>query len=643
MIRSIATVSLSGTLPEKLAAIAAAGFDGVEIFENDLLCFDGTPAEVRAMAHDLGLAILLFQPFRDFEGVSAEHLRRNLARARQKFKLMHELGASTVLVCSNATPGTSTSDALIVDQLAELAMLAHDHGIVVGYEALAWGKHVNSYRHAWRLVEAVNLPGLGLVLDSFHTLAIDDSLAELATIPCEKIAFVQIADAPRMAMDVMEWSRHFRCFPGQGDLALDAFTAPILAGGYQGPVSLEVFNDGFRASATRATADDGLRSLLYLEEQANKRLRQGAPAPARPWHAEVQSRPLPAPVHLGFEFLEFAVDEAGRARLAGLLLALGFRLAGRHCSKNVFLYRQGKSNLVLNAEPDCFASNFFQSHGVSLCAVAFRVDNADAGFERAVAFGYRPVPGKTGPNERQIRAVQAPDGSLIYFVDGSEQTPDIYDTDFCLDDAGSGEQGWLSKVDHISLAMPPDAMDAWLLFYKVAFSFKADAAVFLPDPYGLVRSRALSSDTGQVRIVLNSSDSGNTLIGHTLSTYRGAGLHHVAFATADIFTLARTLRASGAPLLAIPQNYYEDLAARFDLDQETLAALAELNIMYDHDPAGGQLLHVYVGQLENRFFIEILERRDGYAGFGAVNAPIRMAAHAQQTARALSEALACQL
>ena len=71
MQRSIATVSLSGTLPEKLEAIAAAGFDGVEIFENDLLYYDGSPREVRQICTDLGLAITLFQPFRDLKAAAA--------------------------------------------------------------------------------------------------------------------------------------------------------------------------------------------------------------------------------------------------------------------------------------------------------------------------------------------------------------------------------------------------------------------------------------------------------------------------------------------------------------------------------------------------------------------------------------------
>jgi 4-hydroxyphenylpyruvate dioxygenase len=267
MLRSIATVSVSGTLVEKLKAISRAGFDGVEIFENDLLYFDGSPADVKRICADLGLKIMLFQPFRDFEGVSAERLARNLERARRKFELMHELGTDRVLVCSNASADSIGGDALIVDQLGQFAELARAEGVMAGYEALAWGRHVNSYKHAWRLVDTLNHSNLGLILDSFHTLSIGDSVDEIARIPADRITFVQIADAPKMAMDVLEWSRHYRCFPGQGDLDVTGFTRQVLASGYAGPLSLEIFNDGFRAAPNAATAVDGYRSLLFLEEQ----------------------------------------------------------------------------------------------------------------------------------------------------------------------------------------------------------------------------------------------------------------------------------------------------------------------------------------------------------------------------------------
>src|SRR4029077_6275020 len=101
MRRSIATVSLSGTLRAKIEKVAAARFDSVEIFENDLLFLEGSRRSSRSFASDLGLNISLFQPFRGFEGVDEDRLRRNLDRAERKFDVMQELGVSLLLVCSN--------------------------------------------------------------------------------------------------------------------------------------------------------------------------------------------------------------------------------------------------------------------------------------------------------------------------------------------------------------------------------------------------------------------------------------------------------------------------------------------------------------------------------------------------------------
>lgn len=206
MQRSIATVSLSGTLPEKLEAIAAAGFDGVEIFENDLLYYDGSPREVRQMCADLGIAITLFQPFRDFEGCRRDRLARNLERAERKFDLMQELGTDLVLVCSNASADCVGDERILLDDLSLLAEHAGRRGLRIGYEALAWGKHVNTWQQVWNLVRQVDHPNLGVLLDSFHTLSLKGDPSGIADIPGDKIFFVQMADAPVLAMDVLELS-----------------------------------------------------------------------------------------------------------------------------------------------------------------------------------------------------------------------------------------------------------------------------------------------------------------------------------------------------------------------------------------------------------------------------------------------------
>lgn len=625
MQRSIATVSLSGTLPEKLEAIAAAGFDGVEIFENDLLYYDGSPRDVRQMCADLNLAITLFQPFRDFEGCRRERLARNLERAERKFDLMQELGTDLVLVCSNTVADSLGERDILVDDLRELAERAGKRGLRIGYEALAWGRHVNTWQQVWDLVKAADHPALGVLLDSFHTLSIKGDPSGIADIPGEKIFFVQMADAPVLAMDVLEWSRHFRCFPGQGEFDLAGFLAPILRSGYKGPLSLEIFNDGFRAAPTRSNAADGLRSLLYLEEKTRRLLEQDAAPAGDPG---ILFAPPPASRYDGVEFLEFAVDENLGARLGNWLEKLGFARAGEHRSKAVSLLRQGDINIVLNAEPYSFAHNFFEAHGPSLCATALRVRDGAQALERAQAFRGQPFRGLVGPNEREVPAVRAPDGSLIYLVEQGAPGQTIYDSDFRLD-AQAQASGNLQRIDHMAMALPADSLDSWVLFYKALFDFEADDEVVLPDPYGLVKSRAIRSRCGSLRLPLNISENRNTAISHALSSYRGSGVHHIAFACEDIFAEVTRAKEAGVPLLDIPLNYYDDLAARFDFDDEFLSELAYFNVLYDRDAQGGELFHVYTEPFEGRFFFEILQRRNGYAGYGAANVAVRLAAMAQ--------------
>ena len=196
MRRCIATVSLSGSLSEKLAAIAAAGFDGVEVFEGDLVASQLGPREVRLRAADLGLSTDLYQPFRDFEGVGAEQLQRNLRRAECKFQVMEQLGADLLLVCSSVSAQARDDDALAAEQLRLLAQRAAEHGIRIAYEALAWGRNVSTYEHAWRIVESADHPALGVCLDSFHILARGGDPKGIAAIAGEKIFFLQLADAP---------------------------------------------------------------------------------------------------------------------------------------------------------------------------------------------------------------------------------------------------------------------------------------------------------------------------------------------------------------------------------------------------------------------------------------------------------------
>ena len=230
------------------------GFDGVEIFENDLLGFPGTPRDIGQAIGDLGLNCTLFQPFRDFEGMPDDQRARAFDRMERKFDVMADLSTDLILLCSSCSPVASGDRTRIIDDLSELGELAAQHDMRIGYEALAWGRHVNDHREAWSIVRDVDHPNIGLILDSFHSLSRDIPSSSIGDIRAEKLFIVQVADAPQLDMDYLSWSRHFRNMPGQGDFPLADWAEAIHRIGYDGYWSLEIFNDRFRAGSASGVA-----------------------------------------------------------------------------------------------------------------------------------------------------------------------------------------------------------------------------------------------------------------------------------------------------------------------------------------------------------------------------------------------------
>ena len=637
MRKSIATVSMSGTLREKLEAIAAARFDGYELFENDLLYFNGTPAEVGALSADLGLACELYQPFRDFEGVPDAVFKRNLERAERKFDVMQALGAQLMLVCSNTGANLTDDHERMAAQLYELAERAAKRNLRIGYEALAWGKKVNLWSQAWDIVRRANHPHLGLIVDSFHTLSLRDDPSGLADVPGEKIFFMQLADAPLLVMDVLQWARHYRSFPGQGQFDLENFFEQVLRAGYTGPMSLEVFNDLFREAPNRRTAVDAMRSLLYLEGQVRSRLEAAGGEGTASQRSRVLDRielldPPATPVLSGVSFLEFAVDDPSAWSLAKLVTDLGFRKVGVHRSKQVTLYRQGEINLILNADPNSLARAFFAEHGPSVCEIGLRTDDPVRAMNRGTALQCQRFDSRIGPNEAQMCGIRAPNGSVLHFVPESLGATGLFDIDFePAGEAGADSGVGLQRIDHVALGLPHDQLDTWVLFCRAVLGLKPGDSLELSDPFGLIRSCGVSNDDRSVRFVLNVSSSQKTTTARTISASGGGGVHHIALSSSDIFASVGKLRAAGVEFVPISPNYYDDLIARLDIDHALVERMRASGILYDRSSAG-EYFHIYSVSFADRFFFEIVQRVGNYDAYGALNAPARMASQVQRTA-----------
>jgi 4-hydroxyphenylpyruvate dioxygenase len=624
----IATVCLSGTLKEKMQACAIAGFDGIEIFEQDLVTSSLSPEDVRKMAADLGLTLDLYQPFRDFDSVTEDLLAANLRRAEAKFRLMSRLGMDTILVCTNVATATIDDDDLRAAQLAALADLAGEHGVKVAYEALAWGKYVNDYEHAHRLVEKVDHPHLGTCLDSFHILSRDWDTTPIEDINADKIFFVQVADAPKLSMDVLSWSRHYRVFPGEGQFELAKFMGHVVRAGYTGPVSLEVFNDVFRQSDVERTAVDAMRSLIWLEEQSAKWLETNAPAsfggaggtlaggptaPARRrYPMELATLPQVAEP-AGFNFAEVKAADTGV--LETVLGQLGFEFNGRHRTKDVQLWTMGHARVIINEQAP-------EAAEPAIAALGFDVDSPVIASARAQQLKAPVVPRKSQANEEVFQGFAAPDSTEIFLCQGSPDGTAAWTREFGEGlEVPSGAR--TAVIDHVNLAQPWQHFDEAVLFYTSALALEPQPYAEVASPSGLVRSQVMQTSDRDVRLVLNlapviqqeGADPGTA----PRKTYQ----EHIAFAVDDLVATARGARDRGLAFLQIPENYYEDLDARFDLDPGFLDTLRDLNLLYDRD-ADGEFLHFYTATVGSVFF-EMVERRGNYDGYGAPNAPVRHA------------------
>ncbi|HTM77072.1 MAG TPA: TIM barrel protein, partial [Devosia sp.] len=513
-------------------------------------------------------------------------------RAERKFDLMEELGAPLMLVCSNVAPSALGGIDRAAADFRELGERAAKRGLRVGYEALAWGRHVNDHRDAWEIVRRADHPAIGVILDSFHTLARGIDPDTIRAIPGDKIFFIHLADAPLLDMDFLYWSRHFRSMPGEGDLRVTDFARAVAATGYAGPLSLEIFNDQFRAGSPRTIAKDGHRSLIFLMDQV-KQLEPGA-------HANLPSLPPRVAVR-DVAFIEFTANETEAETLTDLLMRLGFARVGRHKSKNVERYRQGAINIVVNTEREGLAHAAYLTHGTSAYAMGLLVDDAQATVARAKALGAQPFSQRVGPGELAIPAIRGVGGGVIYFLDDRSDLAKVWDIEFepvsAMQPAGTA----LTRIDHVAQTMNYEEMLTWILFYKSIFVVDKGSMVDVVDPSGLVRSQVIENPDGTLRLTLNGAESHRTLAGHFIAETFGSSVQHVAFASTNIFATAEALEAAGLLALEISPNYYSDLAARHDLAPGLLERLQAHNLLYDKD-AGGEYFQLYSPSFGEGFF-----------------------------------------
>jgi 4-hydroxyphenylpyruvate dioxygenase len=319
----------------------------------------------------------------------------------------------------------------------------------------------------------------------------------------------------------------------------------------------------------------------------------------------------------GFEFVEYTAPNV--AELSALFERMGFRAVARHRSKDVTLFRQGEVNFIVNAEPDSHGSRFAREHGPSACAMAFRVKDAPKAYAKLIERGATPFHNQVGPMELNIPAIEGIGGSVIYLVD-RYGTHSIYDVDFVATDPAKGlvhEGAGLCAIDHVTHNVFRGNMDKWAGFYEKLFNFREIRYFDIEGKLTGLKSRAMTSPDGAIRIPINESSDDKSQIEEYLNAYHGEGIQHIALATENIYASVETLAAKGAQFQDTPDTYYERLDNRIKGHGEDVVRLKRDRILMDGEK-DNLLLQIFTQNAIGPIFFEIIQRK-GNQGFGEGN------------------------
>ena len=326
----------------------------------------------------------------------------------------------------------------------------------------------------------------------------------------------------------------------------------------------------------------------------------------------------------GFEFIEYAAPDP--AALGKLFETLGFRAIARHRTKNVFLYRQGEVNFVINAEPDSFAQRFARLHGPSVCAMAFRVKDAKLAYERALSLGAWGFDNKTGPMELNVPAIKGIGDSLIYFVDrwhGKDGAQPGAIGNISMDGAEAAVTGHgLTYIDHLTHNVHRGRMKEWAEFYERLFNFKEVRYFDIEGKLTGLKSKAMTSPCGKIRIPINESSDDKSQIAEYLDLYHGEGIQHIALGTDDIYRTVQGMKDAGVSFQDTIETYYDLVDKRLPRHGENIAELRRLRILIDgatHQGAPNELLlQIFTQTVIGPIFFELIQRK-GDQGFGEGN------------------------
>jgi 4-hydroxyphenylpyruvate dioxygenase len=314
----------------------------------------------------------------------------------------------------------------------------------------------------------------------------------------------------------------------------------------------------------------------------------------------------------GFDFIEFATKFP--QEIIDIFTKFGFVITGRHQRKNIFLLEQGKIKFIVNAEADTDAAAFESIHGSGVCGISFRVKDSNLALKETVRRGAKAIVS----NDYDLPAIESVGGSKIYLID--RQTSEQFFNSFF---EATGKlplpKPKVTYIDHVTQNVFKGNMDAWAKFYECVFNFQEIRFFDIKGKKTGLRSKALVSPCGKIRIPLNESQDDFSQIAEFLEKYNGEGIQHIALGCHDIYSVVGQIKEQEIVFQDTPDSYYELIDKRIPSHKENVITLQELKILIDGGKKeDGILLQIFTKEIIGPIFFELIERK-GNKGFGEGN------------------------
>jgi len=458
---------------------------------------------------------------------------------------------------------------------------------------------------------SIKNPSFNLTINSKNILMDGSQPSLINQIPLSLIGHVQLTDIPKYISSEDQISNLSELLPNEGILDLKSFIKIFLKKNFKGSISIannnilnnraNLIDDANKAFVS--VFDDVVSSDISLDSLNLK---------------------IPSKINLnGFEFLEFTVFGEDHASLVKMLKKLSFRKERIHKTKNVELWRQGSINILINFEKNSFAEQVYLKNGPSICDIAIKVKDAMQTIDRAKKLGIKEHSQSVSVGELKIPAIKGVDGGVIHFIDQKSNLFQLWNLDFNYLNPEPIQPSGLRSIDHISQTMKEEEMRSWLFFYLSNFNMYKTTQLDLLSSKGIIKSQAISSPEGEVRLNLNGSNNSQTIAGSFMTNKTGSSIQHIAFNTDDIFETVNILSENKFPFLQIDKKYYSQLQNKYDLNEKTINNFKKNNILYEKDEFG-EFFQIYSKPIFSGFFFEIVQRKQNYKGYGESNATYRI-------------------